>query len=59
MPVFLGIGLRSFESSSFERVRLEKISVPGSRRTNKPQIPREAVVEYRMEYWFSAILAGL
>jgi dihydrofolate reductase len=27
MPVFLGIGLRSFESFSFERVRLEKISV--------------------------------
>jgi dihydrofolate reductase len=27
MPVFLGIGLGSFESSSFERVRLEKISV--------------------------------
>ena len=25
MPVFLGIGLRSFESSSLERVRLEKI----------------------------------
>jgi dihydrofolate reductase len=28
MPVFLGIGLRSFESSSLESVRLEKISVP-------------------------------
>jgi dihydrofolate reductase len=27
MPVFLGIGLRSFESSSLESVRLEKISV--------------------------------
>ena len=27
MPVFLGIGLGSFESSSFERVRLETISV--------------------------------
>jgi dihydrofolate reductase len=27
MPVFLGVGLRSFESSSLERVRLEKISV--------------------------------
>jgi dihydrofolate reductase len=27
MPVFLGIGLRSFESSSTERVRLEKINV--------------------------------
>jgi dihydrofolate reductase len=27
MPVILGIGLRSFESSSLERVRLEKISV--------------------------------
>ena len=27
MPVFLGIGLRSFESSSLERVRLEKINV--------------------------------
>ena len=27
MPVFLGSGLRSFESSSLERVRLEKISV--------------------------------
>jgi dihydrofolate reductase len=27
MPVFLGIGLRSFESSSLERVRLEKISL--------------------------------
>jgi dihydrofolate reductase len=27
MPVFLGIGLGSFESSSFERGRLEKISV--------------------------------
>jgi dihydrofolate reductase len=29
MPVFLGIGLRSFESSSLERVRLEKIDVRG------------------------------
>ena len=27
MPVFLGLGLRSFESSSLERVRLEKINV--------------------------------
>jgi len=27
MPVFLGIGLRSFESSSLERVRLEKINL--------------------------------
>jgi dihydrofolate reductase len=27
MPVFLGSGLRSFESSSLERVRLEKINV--------------------------------
>jgi dihydrofolate reductase len=27
MPVFLGIGLRSFGGSSLERVRLEKISV--------------------------------
>jgi hypothetical protein len=27
MPVFLGSGLRSFESSNLERVRLEKISV--------------------------------
>ncbi|HWO31110.1 MAG TPA: hypothetical protein VNO32_20135 [Candidatus Acidoferrum sp.] len=27
MPVFLGSGLRSFESASLERVRLEKISV--------------------------------
>ncbi|HEV2948878.1 MAG TPA: dihydrofolate reductase family protein [Gemmataceae bacterium] len=27
MPVFLGTGLRSFESSSLERARLEKISV--------------------------------
>jgi len=27
MPVFLGIGLRSFESSSLERVRLEKIKL--------------------------------
>jgi dihydrofolate reductase len=27
MPVFLGNGLRSFESSSLERVRLEKINV--------------------------------
>ncbi len=27
MPVFLGIGLRSFESSSLERVQLEKINV--------------------------------
>jgi dihydrofolate reductase len=27
MPVFLGIGLRSFESPSLERVRLEKINV--------------------------------
>jgi hypothetical protein len=27
MPVFLGSGLRSFESSSLECVRLEKISV--------------------------------
>ena len=27
MPVFLGIGLRSFERSSLERVRLEKINV--------------------------------
>ena len=27
MPVFLGIGLRSFESSGLERVRLEKINV--------------------------------
>jgi dihydrofolate reductase len=27
MPVFLGSGLRSFESSTLERVRLEKISV--------------------------------
>ena len=27
MPVFLGIGPRSFESSSLERVRLEKINV--------------------------------
>jgi dihydrofolate reductase len=43
MPVFLGIGLRSFESSSLERVRLEEINVQG-RRENKPQIPREAVV---------------
>jgi dihydrofolate reductase len=30
MPVFLGIGLRSFEScSNLERVRLEKIDVRG------------------------------
>jgi dihydrofolate reductase len=28
MPVFLGAGLRSFESSSLERVRFEKINVP-------------------------------
>jgi hypothetical protein len=27
MPVFLGIGLQSFESPSLERVRLEKINV--------------------------------
>jgi dihydrofolate reductase len=27
MPVFLGIGLRSFESSSLERVKLEKINM--------------------------------
>jgi len=27
MPVFLGIGLRLFESSSLERVRLEKLNV--------------------------------
>jgi dihydrofolate reductase len=27
MPLFLGIGLRSFQSSSLERVRLEKINV--------------------------------
>jgi dihydrofolate reductase len=27
MPVFLGAGLRSFQSSSLERIRLEKISV--------------------------------
>jgi dihydrofolate reductase len=27
MPVFLGTGLRSFESASLERVRLEKINV--------------------------------
>jgi dihydrofolate reductase len=27
MPVFLGIGLRSFKSSSLESVRLEKINV--------------------------------
>ena len=27
MPVFLGIGVRLFESSSLERVRLEKINV--------------------------------
>ena len=27
MPVFLGVGLRSFESSSLERVRLEKINL--------------------------------
>jgi dihydrofolate reductase len=27
MPVFLGTGLRSFENSSQERVRLEKTSV--------------------------------
>jgi dihydrofolate reductase len=27
MPLFLGSGLRSFESSTLERVRLEKISV--------------------------------
>ena len=27
MPVFLDIGLRSFEGSSLERVRLEKINV--------------------------------
>ena len=27
MPVFLGIGLRSFESPSLEGVRLEKINV--------------------------------
>jgi hypothetical protein len=27
MPVFLGNGLRSFEGSSLERVRIEKISV--------------------------------
>ena len=27
MPVFLGIGLRSFEGSSLERLRLEKINV--------------------------------
>jgi dihydrofolate reductase len=27
MPVFLGTGLRSFESASLERVRLEKVSV--------------------------------
>jgi dihydrofolate reductase len=27
MPVLLGSGLRSFESASLERVRLEKISV--------------------------------
>jgi len=27
MPVFLGIGLRSFESSSLERLQFEKINV--------------------------------
>jgi dihydrofolate reductase len=27
MPVFLGTGLRSFESSSLEHVRIEKINV--------------------------------
>jgi hypothetical protein len=27
MPVFLGSGLRSFDGSSLERVRLEKINV--------------------------------
>jgi hypothetical protein len=45
MPVFLGIGLRSFESSSLESVRLQKINGQGSWRENKPQIPPEPVVD--------------
>lgn len=42
MPVFLGIGLRSFESSSLERVRLEKINVQeaGARTSFKFRVKR-------------------
>ena len=42
MPVFLGIGLRSFESSSLRPARENQRA--GSRRKNKHQIPREAVI---------------
>ena len=42
MPVFLGTGLRSFESSSLERVRLEKINVQdvGARTTLRFRVKR-------------------
>jgi hypothetical protein len=49
MPVFLGTGLRSFESSSPKRDRLEnrprENQRAGSQRKNKPQIPRESVID--------------
>jgi len=44
MPVFLSIGLRSFESSSLERVRLEKINVQevGARTSLRFRINRQS-----------------
>ena len=44
MPVFLGIGLRSFESSSLESVGLDKINVHEVGARTSLRIPREAVV---------------
>ncbi len=42
MPVFLGSGLRAFDRSSLERVRLEKIGVQefGARTTFKFRVNR-------------------
>ena len=47
MPVFLGIGLRSFESSSLESVRLEKINVQevGARTSIRFRVKRSFVRE--------------
>jgi hypothetical protein len=45
MPVFLGIGLRSFESSKPSARPARENQRAASRRENKPQISREAVVD--------------
>jgi len=46
MPVFLGIGLRSFESSSLERVRLEKIRLE---KINVREVGARTSLRFRIE----------